>query len=265
MCVSCIASGAMPSNSETLTKTLGDQVTNLRLVAAPGLKHGAYDAGIDITMAPGSHTYWKMPGDAGVPPVFSFDGSKNIARADVLFPAPSRITEQGLEAFGYTDHVVFPVSVAPADAAKPAVLHVDVTYAVCNKICIPAHGDASLELAPRGHGEGAGLVATALAKVPVPIQAAERADLVITRDKDAPKPTWILTWKGKVPVEDVFADAPEGFYFDTRKRGPATWTLTAAQIVGSPKGKPVPVSLTLAREDGSLLATESLEVAAPTQ
>ncbi len=148
MCASCIVSGNAIA-AETPTPT-SFEASSLHLVGAPALKDGTYVAGIDVAMAAGSHTYWKQPGDAGVPPVFSFTGSENVAKVDVLFPAPSRISADGLISFGYADHVVFPVEVRPTDAGKPVVLHLDMTYAVCNKICMPAHGVSMLKLEPRG-------------------------------------------------------------------------------------------------------------------
>ena len=242
------------------------EASSLHLIATPRLPDGSYVAGIEISMAAGSHTYWKQPGDAGVPPVFVFKGSQNVARADVMFPAPSRISDDGLESFGYTDHVVFPVKLTPSDQAKPVTLHLDMTYAVCNKICVPAHGEAVLRLEPGAAGAPSAIVDAAVADVPKPIPAAERESLAITPDKKASKATWTLTWTGKPALADIFADAPEGFYFDTRKRGADSWSLVAAQSVGAPKGTTVPVSLILTRKGGTnLILTEKLDVGASTQ
>lgn len=244
----------------------GEAITSLRLIAGGGLAEGAYVAGIDLSMAKGSHTYWKNPGDAGVPPVFDLTASQNVAKAEVVYPAPTRLSEDGLETLGYLDRVIFPVTVTPRDATKPAVLSADVTYAVCNKVCIPAHGTAKLTLAPKGgDGDGADLIATAMKHVPVPIADDRRASFSIKRDPHAPKPTWTLIWSGVPPVDDIFADAPEGFTFDTKKRGPDHWDLIAVQSVGAPNNQRVPVSLVLARKQQSLLVVEPLDVAASTQ
>ncbi len=196
-------------------------------------------------MSPGSHTYWKMPGEAGVPPVFSFNGSDNVKQADVLYPVPKRITEEGLDAFGYTGQVVFPVSVSPIDPSKASTLHVDVTYAVCNQICIPGHGQAELKLQPRGTGTSPDLVQAALMQVPKTLAVTDT--LRIAKDAKAAEPTWTLTWAGKTPIADIFADAPEGFYFSTKKTAINTWTLTASQSVTTGQPTQVPVTLVLAR------------------
>lgn len=262
--ISCIGLTAPSHAEETLDPTLGDQVATMRLIAAPGLTNGRYRAAIDIAMEAGAHTYWKQPGDAGVPPVFSFNGSENVADAHVVFPTPSRISEEGIEAFGYMDEAVFPVLVTPKDAAKPAVLKANVTYAVCRKICIPGHGTATLNLPPKAETADTAKVDRALANVPIPISPVLRQDLSIEPVAGTDKPTWTLTWSGKTPVADIFAEAPEGFYFETKKTGPGRFTLTAAQVVAATKTTSVPVSLVLALAPHGVVANETLDVAAST-
>ena len=273
LCVSCIGACAIlryvpPAAAQGFPVGPNAQPAKLRLIAAPGLVRGTYEAGVEITMVAGSHTYWKMPGDSGVPPVFAFDGSGNVAAATVSFPAPTRISEEGFDAFGYTGRVVFPVAVVPIDRARPATLHVDVTYAVCDKICVPGHGEASLTLAPRDPGLAGDLVATALAQVPKPLPDADRGKLVIAPDGAAPpqgagataKSAWTLTWTGASPVTDIFPDAPDGFVFNTRKLDAGRWLLTASESVGAGATVKVPVSLVLKSGDGGFVVSETLDV-----
>ena len=131
---------------------------------------------------------------------------------------------------------------------------------MCNKICIPAHGTATITLTPDGKGLDGHAVTTALADVPIPISNAERHDLTVTPQRNAAKPTWIVSWSGGVPLEDVFAVAPEGFFFDTKKLGPDRFALTAAQVVAASSSTQVPVTLTLSRGGRSVVATEMLDV-----
>ena len=108
---------------------------------------GTGQAGFQIELAAGAITYWRDPGDAGVPPTFDFSRSTNVASAEVDFPAPKRIVEaDGSEAFGYERGVVFPIRVKAADPAKPVTLALDANYAVCEKICLPARAAVSLGL-----------------------------------------------------------------------------------------------------------------------
>ena len=52
---------------------------------------GQIGGGIEIALEPGWYTYWRNPGEAGVPPVFDFSGSENVASVDVMYPAPDAL------------------------------------------------------------------------------------------------------------------------------------------------------------------------------
>ena len=78
-------------------------------------------AGFEIRLAPGAITYWRDPGESGVPPTFDFAGSDNVASVESVFPEPKRIAEaDGSEAFGYAGDVVFPLRVDPATRRSPS-------------------------------------------------------------------------------------------------------------------------------------------------
>src|SRR5271166_2120145 len=102
----------------------GDARGAVRLIAGSS-REGAsapMPAGIEIRLGPGWHTYWRYPGDAGVPPRFDFAGSRNVKAVTVLGRAPKRIREQGLSAIGYTRDVILPLLVVPQDRAQPTTL-----------------------------------------------------------------------------------------------------------------------------------------------
>ena len=259
LCVFGICDLSAPLQAQKAMVGSNDGMSALRLVARGGLRNGRYEAGVDLTMAPGSHTYWRMPGEAGVPPVFTFNGSDNVRQTMVMFPVPTRFTEEGLDSFGYGEQVVFPVVVTPDDPLKPSTLHVDMTYAICNRICLPGHSEARLTLRPRGAGDSPELVEKALAQVPHP--KADLGDLHVTREPNATRPTWTLTWAGQTSVEDIFSDAPEGFYFATKKTGASSWTLTAEQSVLAGKATKVPVTLVLADGANSVETTRTFDIA----
>ncbi len=75
--------------------------------------------GLHLKMKPGWKTYWRSPGDAGLPPQLSWEGSGNLAGTDFRWPAPHRFTLFGIETFGYDGEVVFPITAKPAQA-RPA-------------------------------------------------------------------------------------------------------------------------------------------------
>ena len=103
-------------------------------------------AGVEIRLAPGWKTYWRYPGDSGVPPRFDFSRSQNVKAVTMRWPAPQRLADEGGTSIGYKHDVLFPLDVVPQDAGKPAVLALGIDYAVCEKLCVPADGKAELTI-----------------------------------------------------------------------------------------------------------------------
>lgn len=103
--------------------------------------------GLDITLKPGWKTYWRSPGDAGFPPVLGFDGSQNVAKAEMAYPTPHRFSLFGLETFGYKDEVLYPIAVTPEHPGQPVKLKAHLRYLVCAEVCIPYEADLALDIA----------------------------------------------------------------------------------------------------------------------
>jgi DsbC/DsbD-like thiol-disulfide interchange protein len=145
----------------------GDARSAARLIAGarPSGQNAPLRAGIEIRLKQGWHTYWRYPGDAGVPPRFDFAGSQNLKAVEVLWPAPRRLPEAGLVAIGYDRDVILPLRVTPQDQAKPVTLQLKLDYAICEKLCVPAGAKAELALAGGPTSQAAPLAA-AEARVP---------------------------------------------------------------------------------------------------
>ena len=102
--------------------------------------------GIAIQLQPGWKTYWRTPGDSGVPPRFDFSKSENVEAVTVMWPAPMKFDDgAGGTSLGYKQQVVLPLRIVAKSADKPVTLRAAINYAVCEKLCIPV--DASAELA----------------------------------------------------------------------------------------------------------------------
>jgi DsbC/DsbD-like thiol-disulfide interchange protein len=124
--------------------------SSVRLIAARTKGEGTeriHRAGIELKLNPGWKTYWRYPGDSGVPPSFDFSKSDNVKSAAVLFPAPLRFPDgAGGNSIGYKKALVLPVHVVPNDPAKPVMLRLKLEYAVCEKLCVPAEANLELKL-----------------------------------------------------------------------------------------------------------------------
>jgi DsbC/DsbD-like thiol-disulfide interchange protein len=198
----------------------------VRLIAGSAKPDAAtLRAGIEIKLAPGWHTYWRYPGDSGVPPRFDFSGSQNLQSATLHYPAPHLYTDETGNTLGYMDDVIFPVTVTPRQVGKPVVLHVKMQYAICYKLCVPAEGQMQLTLAGGDSGSDAALQA-AEARVPKQVTASQLG-LSLRRVNEAAKPLVAVDLKAP-------ADAPVQLFVE----GPtAEWALPVPQPTpGAPAG-----------------------------
>src|SRR5262249_5891122 len=119
----------------------------------------------ELRLDPGWKTYWRYPGDSGVPPRIDFSRSDNVKTVKVGWPAPHRFSDEGGQSIGYKEHVIFPLSITPVDVRRPVTLGLDLDYAVCEKLCVPVEAESELMLAGDGASHEAA-VAAAEARVP---------------------------------------------------------------------------------------------------
>ena len=234
--------------------------------AGPGPGGHGLLAGVEIRLEPRFITYWRDPGDAGVPPSFSFAGSTNLKTATVRYPAPSKFDEAGAEAFGYRDDVVFPVLVEPADPSKPVGLAVTLDYAACHDICLPAHADLRLALG-RGAAPEAARVGDALAAVPRPGTVGGGGTPAVRGVEPTPDGGFRVTASGAGRDAALFVEAPEGWAYAAGTPlvagGDAVFPV---KRLDRPKGAevpPAPLVLTLTAPAGSVEVPVTLDGAAP--
>jgi suppressor for copper-sensitivity B len=145
------------------------------------------DVGLQLRLTPGWHTYWRTPGDAGIPPTIDWSGSENLAGGSIAWPAPVRLAPLGgLETVGYENGVVLPITLTLTHPGAGLHLHAEVDYASCKDVCIPYHASLDLVLPPGPAlpGAEAALIAEAAARVPADGNA---AGIVVQRAAVTPK------------------------------------------------------------------------------
>ena len=206
----------------------GDARSAVRLVAGSRPAGGGYlRAGVEVRLKPGWHTYWRYPGDAGIPPQFDFTQSQNVKQIDVMWPAPQRLAEGGSTSIGYLLGVLFPLRVVPLDAARPVGLRLKLDYAICEKQCVPAEGRGTLALSGARSARDASLSA-AERRVPTKMRLGEGSELAITsvrREATSGKPRIVVDVAAPAGV-DLFAEGPT-----------AQWALPVPEpVAGAPAG-----------------------------
>jgi DsbC/DsbD-like thiol-disulfide interchange protein len=125
---------------------------------------------LHLVLAPGWKTYWRSPGDAGVPPSFDWSGSQNLKSVHFHWPRPVVFHLNGMQTIGYHDNLVLPIEVTAKDPSQPVLLRARVDLGVCKDICIPAVFDLSTDLAQSGALDP--MIVAALADMPTAAKAA---------------------------------------------------------------------------------------------
>ena len=186
--LAAIAAALFPldASAEDASPWQRDGHSAVRLIA--GSRSGAVLlGGIAFQLQPGWKTYWRTPGDSGVPPRFDFSKSDNIEAVTVLWPAPQKFDDgAGGISLGYHDQVVLPLRIVAKNVDKPVTLRANINYAVCEKICIPVEASAELAINSVASTEDSVLFA-ALDTVPKPANVGDPNPLTIRDVKRAGK------------------------------------------------------------------------------
>jgi DsbC/DsbD-like thiol-disulfide interchange protein len=212
---------AAEDNSAAATPWSVGLGARMRLVrGAPLGKKEAVAAGIEIALEPGFKTYWRMPGDTGIPPVFDWSASRNLEAVAPDWPVPQRFDEAGVSVIGYAgDNVVLPLRIIATDPAKPVELALSLTYAACKTICVPEKADAAMTLGPdMPEGIYSALIEAAVREVPKRVAAAELgidrpgAAMLSLASSDR-NLSLSLRLGAQEHVLDIFVEGPENWLF----------------------------------------------------
>lgn len=149
----------------------GASPVRARLIAAVTGPGGLDEiaAGLEVSLEPGWKTYWRAPGDAGLPPAIGWTGSDNVSAAtDFAYPAPHRFTVLGIDTVGYEGDVVFPIRLKPERPGEAIAARAQVDLLICAEICVPERLALTLDLTagPANPSEHANAIAKAKAQVP---------------------------------------------------------------------------------------------------
>jgi len=143
LCLIALMGFASPGAAESNGEALDVQIL-------PGWRaaDGTHVAAIEMTLAEGWKTYWRAPGDAGIPPQFDWRGSRNLSGVEISWPTPKAMSQNGMRAIGYDNKVTLPIRIAPKQDGKPVELSGRIEMGVCKDICIPVTLEVSQLLEP---------------------------------------------------------------------------------------------------------------------
>ena len=242
-----------------------------RLLAGGAIEDGRRRlSGIEIRLDPGYKTYWRSPGESGLPPTFDWSGSRNVRSVEVVWPAPRRLDDPGGVSFGYQDGVVLPLKVTPEVPGKPVELAIALHYGVCKEICIPAQANLRLSLIAEGSGT-ASLLRAALDRAPRRQGLNLGALTVVSAAAEGGRVRVLVRSPSGIEPQ-LFAEAPDGWYLGApgAPAPAADGGATAAfevEILERPRDAsgPVPLTLTLVGGSDAVETVVSLDAGVPSR
>lgn len=259
LCVSMPDASAEDASAWSETK--GGAV---RLVPGAASPDGAFRAGVEIRLDPGWKTYWRNPGDSGIPPRFDWSGSRNLQSVEVAFPAPVAFTDPAGSSIGYKEDVVFPLTVRPADKASPVHLSLKLDFAVCETICVPAEARADITLEPGRSGPASlsARIEASATRVPLPelVGASGPLSVVAIQLKRETTPPLVTIEVRSADVPSLFVEGPEDWFLplpEPTAMAPLSGGthVFALPLKGLPKGAMIagtPLTFTLVGADGAV-------------
>ncbi|MGC9368616.1 MAG: protein-disulfide reductase DsbD domain-containing protein [Paracoccaceae bacterium] len=144
-----LVAGALPASAQPPAETI------IQAEILPGweTERGTQMAGLRLTLAPGWKTYWRAPGDAGIPPQFDWSASRNMKAVATYWPRPKVFEQNGMRTIAYENEVVLPLELTPGAPGRPIILQGRMELGVCHDICMPMSLELNAELPARPNPE----------------------------------------------------------------------------------------------------------------
>ncbi len=110
---------AIPSVTAIAQSTVSlKDIAQVALLPGWRTNRGTHMAALQISLAPGWKTYWRAPGDAGIPPAFNWQGSQNLQSVELHWPTPKIFDLNGMLTLAYEGTVVIPIEISPVRNRK---------------------------------------------------------------------------------------------------------------------------------------------------
>ena len=111
------------------------------------MPNGNHMAGVRIALAPGWKTYWRAPGEGGVPTIITLSEANGVDGMAIHWPSPEVFHANGMRSIGYRDEVILPVEFSLTRQGEIAIAG-EIDLGVCLDVCMPVTLDLAGLLPP---------------------------------------------------------------------------------------------------------------------
>ncbi|MBY3052448.1 protein-disulfide reductase DsbD domain-containing protein [Rhizobium laguerreae] len=186
----------------------------MRLVALAPDAAGKIRAALQIEPKPGWITYWKEPGNSGIPPQITIAAESGVTLDAIAYPVPKHFFNGAIEDIAYDAPVTLPLSLTAAGKG-PVTIDAAAFIGICKDICIPFQANLQLKLGPaiQSHPEEEAILQAADASLPKP--PSEDFDVTahaMSPDRKTLSLDLVLPGEGKT-APDIIVTGPSGYAF----------------------------------------------------
>lgn len=146
----------------------------LRIVTAGAAENGVLHAALEVDMPDNMKTYWRIPGETGIPVEVDLSKSNGVSGHEILWPYPTREQKDGFIDFVYYGHTLFPINLMLDD--ENTALDAIVMMGICTDICMPVRAEVQLPLST-GDDDAANVLRIRQAMADVPLEGAEAGQI----------------------------------------------------------------------------------------
>jgi DsbC/DsbD-like thiol-disulfide interchange protein len=204
----------------------------MRLVALPPDKHGKIRAGLQIEPKAGWITYWREPGNSGIPPQITIAPESGITLDEIGYPIPKHISDGKVDDIGYDAPVTLPLALSAKDGTVGEI-KAQAFIGICKEICVPFQADLSVTFAGAAQSRPEDEAILDAAKASLPEAASSKFKVTKHSLSDDMK---TLTLQITLPetgdtTPQVIVAGPSGYVFPKQtmsKRDGTTLTATIA-------------------------------------
>ncbi|KAF5882754.1 MULTISPECIES: protein-disulfide reductase DsbD domain-containing protein [Rhizobium] len=186
----------------------------MRLVALAPDAGGKIRAALQIEPKPGWITYWKEPGNSGIPPQITIAPESDVSLDAIAYPVPKHFFKGAIEDIAYDAPVTLPLSLT-APGKGPVTIDAAAFIGICKDICIPFQASFELKLGPaiQSHPQEEAILQAADASLPKP--PSEDFDVTahaMSPDRKTLSLDLVLPGEGKT-APDIIVTGPSGYAF----------------------------------------------------
>lgn len=227
-----IAGIATPASAE-MSPWVDNEGGRMRLIALPPERDGTIHAGLQIEPKPGWITYWREPGNSGIPPQITVAPGSGVTLKEIRYPVPKHINDGKVDDIAYDAPVVLPLTFKADGDETADAIKATAFIGICKELCVPfqAAFDLPLSDARQSRPEEEALLEAAEDRLP---EEASSGFQVVSHKMSADmKELWleIALPGGGDTAPEVIVTGPNGYVFTKQlmsKRDGKTFSTSVA-------------------------------------